>query len=373
MKLASGRLASLAGEAWRQAGDERERIPALATELAGFGGSGISRNGLAEGEAASWRDTVFSRSVSLTLLAGSGSRWQASLAAARSEGRLSGAQLAFDAEAPRGLFPVKNFLHAEASSTLPIAAYSLAAVAGLGSHAIVIRDHEAEIRRDIIGALGLRQEEWRFTIQEAPFGKPLGHGDAAWQSRALWRDADWVVTNFGGDANSRFTVEASLLALAALDAAGEGTDFLLPAALLREPAYPIELDDAGRPLSFGHAKLQGHALGADRGPGWMGLANVGLRLYRASALAALLEELHDTYWLEGKGYAIPGNAPGNPEFALDNADAVFASRGRARVLAIARERELSPAKSFDELPGFEAAIAEVLAEDYSRGSGRASW
>lgn len=372
MSLASARLQALAGEAWRQAIDEREKIPALAAELAGFGGSGADRKGLAEGEAALWRASVLSRSVSLTLLAGSGSRWQASLAKARAEGSLSASQLAFDADSSRGLFPVKDFLHAGAGGTIPIAAYSLAAVAGLGSHAIVIRDREAEIRRDIIGTLGLRQGDWRFAIQEAPFGKPLGHGDAAWQCRALWRGADWVVTNFGGDANSRFTVEASLLALAALDAAGEATDFLLPAALLPEPAYPIELDDAGRPLSFGHAKLQGQDPGAGRGPGWKGLANVGLRLYRASALAALLEELHDSYWVEGKGYAIPGNAPGNPEFALDNADAVFAARGRARVLAIARERELSPAKSFDELPAFEAAIAEVVAEDYSRGSGRAS-
>ena len=361
---APGRLGALASQAWRQAVDERERIPALAADLAGFGGSGVDRKGLAEGDAAArWRNSVFSRSVSLTLLAGSGSRWQASLATARAEGRLSGTQLAFDAEAPRGLFPVRDFLRTGQGRTIPIAAYSVAAVAPLGSHVVVVRDHEEEIRRDILDALGLRQGDWRFAVQEAPFGKPLGHGDAAWQSRALWREADWVVTNFGGDANSRFTVEAALLVAAALDAAGDGPDFLLPAALLREPAYPIELDEFGRPISFGHAKLQGKALGSGRSPGWQGLANVGLRVYRAAALATLLEELHEAHWIEGKGYAIPGNAPGNPEFALDNADAVFASRGRARVLAIARERELSPAKSFDELPAFEAAIAEVVAED----------
>jgi hypothetical protein len=342
----------------------------------------------------SWRDSLFSRSVSLTLLAGSGSRWQASLAAARAAGRLSGAELSFDAEAPRGLFPVRDFLHvareprgegapasgattlgaafAPASgATIPIAAYSIEAVAGLGSHVIVIRDHEAEIRRDIIGALGLAQGDWRFAVQSTTGGKPLGHGDAAWQSRALWRDADWVVANFGGDPNSRFTVEASLLALAALDTAGEARadalDFLLPATLAAEPAYPISLGPDGRPLSFGHAKLQGHEVGAGRPAGWKGLANVGLRLYRATALAALLEELHDSYWVEGKGYAIPGNAPGNPEFALDNVDAIFAQRGRARVLAIARERELRPAKSYDELPGFEEAMAEVVAEDQELG------
>lgn len=407
-------LALLAGRGWRDALAARVSIPALAAAQAGVNARDF----------AAWRDSVLSRSVSLTLLAGSGTRWQSSLTAARAAGRLSGARLAFDPVLPRGLFPVRDFLRKGAApqggtsgshgggADIPIAAYSIAAVSGLASHVVVVRGYEAEIRRDIIGALGLGAGTWRFATQDAPYGKPLGHGDAAWQCRALWREADWVVANFGGDANSRFTVEASLLALAALNAAGgrddaaahnadapsggaaapgvaparivaataasivatgatpahgaaaalDGIDFLLPAALVVEPPYPIELDDAGRPLSFGHAKLQGNDPGAGRGPGWTGLANVGLRLYRASALAAVLEELHDRYWVEGKGYAIPGNAEGSGECALDNADAIFAARGRARVLAISRPQELSPVKSFDDIPRFESAASEVSGE-----------
>ncbi|HUX39384.1 MAG TPA: hypothetical protein VMV44_15900 [Rectinemataceae bacterium] len=353
MRTASSALGALVGRDWRRALGSRVLVPELSARLAGVKAGGE----------ASWAARTFARSLSLSLLAGSGTRWQASLAAARAEGRLSPSQMSFDPAAPRGLFPVADFVTADRDSSIPIAAYSIAAVSGLGDHVIVIRDHEAEIRREVLGPLGLEEKDWRFAVQEAPFGKPLGHGDAAWQSRALWRDADWVVANFGGDANSRFTVEASLLALAALDAAGEGVDFLLPAALLSEPAYPIALDGEGLPLSFGHAKLQGAESGAGRGPSREGLANVGLRLYRAKALAEVLEDLRDSYWVEGRGYAIPGNDPASGECALDNADAVFAGRGRARVLAIARPRELSPAKTFDEIPRFEASIAEVLAED----------
>ncbi len=351
MRAASFSLEALVGREWPRAIEARAAIPELAAASAG----------IKTGEGASWAQGVLSRSLSLTLLAGSGTRWQASLAAARAEGRLNPSQLSFDPSSPRGLFPVADFIEPGRGSPIPIAAYSIRAVSALGGHVIVIRDHEAEIRREVLRPLDLDEGAWRLAFQEAPFGKPLGHGDAAWQCRAQWRDAEWVVANFGGDANSRFTVEASLQALAALDAAGLGLDFLLPAALLPEAAYPISLDGEGRPLTFGHAKLQGAEFGGGRS--LAGLANVGLRLYRAKALAELLEELHDSYWVEGKGYSIPGNDPASRECALDNADAVFAARGRARVLAIARPRELSPAKSFDEIPRFEAAIAAVLEED----------
>ena len=376
-------LANLVGRGWKGALGRRAEFPLLAARAAGVEPSGFG----------AWRASVLAEAVSLTLLAGSGSRWQASLAAARTEGRLSGAQLDFDPEAPRGLFPVRDFLRrapkaadgpeagglrlsrsragaalSPAGDLIPIAAYSIAAVSGIASHVVVVRGHEESIRRDILDALGLDHAAWTFATQEAPYGKPLGHGDAAWQCRSLLRGARWVVANFGGDANSRFTVETSLLAAAALEATGGGFDLLLPAALQDDPAYPIGLDEEGLPLSFGHAKLQGLRDGAEKGA--PALVNVGLRVYRASALTAALEELHAEHWVEGVGYAIPGNAPGNPEFALDNVDALLSSRRRSRVLAFARPRELSPAKAFDGIPAFERAIAEVVEEDGALGGCR---
>ena len=61
----------------------------------------------------------------------------------------------------------------------------------------------------------------------------------------------------------------------------------------------------------------------------------------------------ERYWVEGTGYAIPGNDPEGHEFALDNVDAELAAEGRARILAIARPEELTPAKSVDDVPAFE--------------------
>ena len=260
-----------------------------------------------------------------------------------------------------------------------MAAYSLAAVRGLGRHLIVVRGHEEAIADAVLAPLGIAAAQRAFFTQEAPFGKPLGHGDAAWQCRGLWKGADYVVTNFGGDANSRATILSALLVLDALSRApgGPACDLLIPAARIASPAYPIGLDGAGLPRSFGHAKLQGVAAGhatphgAADGPASGGAAeaftNVGLRIYRAPALLAEVESARSRYWVEGQGWAVPGNDPEGHEFALDNVDASLASRGRARILAISRPEELAPAKSLEDIPAFERAVEKVVAEDAGLG------
>jgi hypothetical protein len=297
------------------------------------------------------------RTVCLTLLAGSGSRWVKSLAAAA-----KGEGPSFDPERPRGLYPVRDLLRG--SGRIPIAAYALAAVDGLGRHLLVVRGWEAEIDAEILAPLGLGGGDRDYFTQAAPYGKPLGHGDAAWQSRALWRDAEYVVTNFGGDANSRRTILSSLLALDALRAAGNGVDLMMPAASLDDPAYPIGLDEAGLPRSFGHAKLQGSREGAaGRAAGGALWTNVGVRAYAREALLEKADSFRSRYWVEGTGYAIPGNDPEGHEFALDNVDAELAAEGRARILAIARPEELTPAKCVGDIPAFERAMESVVAED----------
>jgi hypothetical protein len=313
------------------------------------------------------------RTVCLTLLAGSGSRWVKSLAAARAAaraaGETSGAALLFDPERPRGLYPVRDFLRGGAS--LPIAAYALAAVKGLGRHLIVVRGWEAEIDAELLAPLGIGPGDRDFFTQEAAFGKPLGHGDAVWQCRELWRGAEYVVTNFGGDANSRRTILSSLLALDALRSQSVRVDLLIPAAPLPTPAYPIRIDAEGLPRAFGHAKLQGRA-GQPAGPAEAGAAqaqepaggytNIGVRIYSAPALFEKVEDFRRRFWVEGRGYAIPGNDPEGWEFALDNVDAELAAEGRARMLAIGRPEELTPAKSFEDIPAFERAMRSVVEE-----------
>ena len=193
-----------------------------------------------------------------------------------------------------------------------------------------------------------------FFTQEAPYGKPLGHGDAVWQCREIWKTYEYVLVNFGGDASSPFTALASLVVLDALASCEEAVGLLLPAARFDNPAYPIALDSYGRPLSFGHAKLSGETVRA--ASGW---ANVGVRAYKAASLYAMCVAIHEEGWREGEGYSIPGNDPAGHEFALDNVDARLASLRLVRLLAAALPEELSPVKSLADLPAFEAAAARV--------------
>ena len=292
------------------------------------------------------------RTVCLTLLAGAGSRWLDSLKAAAAEGRA----LRFDPARPRGLFPVRNVL-GRGPDPIPIAAYAVDAFRGLGRRIIVVRGWEAEIEREILEPLGIPPEERRFFTQEAPLGKPLGHGDAVWQCRDYWKEAEYVLVNFGGDASSPFTARVALLVLDALVSIGEPVGLLLPAARFDNPAYPISLDSFGRPASFGHAKLSGAAVRA--APGW---ANVGLRAYKASSLLALCETIRAEHWKDGEGYSIPGNDPMGREFALDNVDARLAEGRLVRLLAAALPEELSPVKSLADVPAFEAAAARVRSD-----------
>lgn len=314
------------------------------------------------------------RTCCLTMLAGSGSRWVASLEAARAAGRETGA----DPAAPRGLYPVRNAMPV-GPDPAPIAAYALAAVRDLGRHVIVVRGWESEIEERILGPFGFAPGSWSFATQDAPGGKPRGHGDAAFQTLGLWSGADYVTVNFGGDASSPLTALAALAAMAALERelGDRAPGLLLPAALVDSPAYPIGLGPGGLPTSFGHAKLSGAAVGAATGEhaskaGAPGYTNVGLRVYRARALREAIELIRERHWSQDGGYAIPGNAPApdgfGGEFALDNVDALLAAEGRARLLPIARPEELSPVKSLDDLPRFERD-ARVVCDDWT-GLGR---
>jgi hypothetical protein len=316
--------------------------------------------------------------VCLTLLAGAGTRWVESLSAAKerlagngaeasrasaSQAAASQAAATFPLAAPRGLFPVRNFLGV-GGKTIPLAAYALDAFRSLGRHLIVVRGWEEEIRESVLVPLGIQASKVSFHTQlEGPSGKVLGHGDAAMQALPLWRDSKYVVVNFGGDANSPLTALLSLLVLEALDAGHEGADLLMPVARIEAAAYPIFVDGVGLPRRFGHDKLGGKAAeGRDSPAGNLrlsGFTNVGIRAYRTAALAEAIVEMKGRYWRDGLGWEIPGNDPAGHEFALDNVDALIAERGRARLLHVAAPEELTPAKSFDELGRFEAAMEKV--------------
>ena len=386
-------LEDLTSTGWKEAPAARQRIADLALERQNTVARREGRRGF--DSVAEYAADLASRTCCLTLLAGAGTRWIKSLKAAAAlpeTERPSWYDPDFNIEKPRGLYPVRDHIRHAACTPrgsgtrmdgrIPIAAYALAAAQGLGFHLIVVRGWEKEIDAEVLAPLGIKPEERRYHTQDAPFGKPLGHGDAAWQCRDILADYEYVIANFGGDANSHTTMLCSLLALDALNAGAAGScaagstdgadregrdgrreasapvDFLIPAAPIAGAAYPIVLDDEGLPRAFGHQKLQGHSMG----PG-SGYTNVGVRLYRASALVEKLGLFRDRYWNPDCGYEIPGNDPEGHEFALDNVDAEFAAEGRARMLAIAHSEELTPAKCLDDIPAFEQAAAKAAAAD----------
>jgi len=308
----------------------------------------------------------------LTLLAGAGTRWVKTLSAAKARvespprDAFERAVASFPLEAPRGLFPVRNYIK-RGEPRIAMAAYAIDAFRRLGRLGIVVRGWEDEIRSEVLGTLGMAPGDARFLTQrEGPAGKVLGHGDAARQARPFWEGSRYVMTNFAGDANSPLTAALALRALAALDAAGEDVGLVLPVARILNPAYPIRLDSEGLPRAFGHDKLGGAAAvgadGAAAASGGYAYTNVGIRVYRTADLRAAIEDVEKKYWDPEIGYSIPGNDPDGREFALDNIDALLAERGKARILAVANPEELTPAKNFDELANFEAATDKVRAE-----------
>jgi hypothetical protein len=338
----------------------RAFLPTEVTKLRGLKDTRALRLGIAE------------RTTTLTLLAGSGSRWVSSLKEALGA-VTSGTQGHFDSaraadpvrgaspDEPRGLFPVRNAI-GFGPDPVPIAGYALAAVRDLGRHAIVVRGWEEAIEQRLLLPLGYESGSWSFRTQEAPGGRPRGHGDAAFQAMDLWSAGEYVIVNFGGDASSPLSAFAGLAVMDALCAVmgDEAPGLLMPVALAHDPAYPIEVDHNGLPRSFGHAKLKGSD--GTRLAAGEAYTNVGLRIYRVKVLAQAISRIRASWWNAGSGYAIPGNDPSGGEFALDNVDAMLAEEGRARLLHVCRPQELSPVKSLADVPRFERDIGIVCGD-----------
>ena len=331
--------------------------------------------------------------VSIAFLAGAGSRWRTSLAAARKEpGAWPAGDVAvnFPDDAPRGLFPVPDFLDGrDGRERIAMAAYAFDAVRDIARHIVVVRGWKEAIDAEALGPAGISSgTRVFFTQKSGPAGQVYGHGDAALQCEPLWKDARYVVTNFAGDANSWLTVELTLRAFARFEALGLSVGALIPVAYTQNPSYPVYLDERGIPVGFWHQKLAGAPMSA-RPPAPVSpeaatgieaavptdFTNVGVRVYRADYLRAALFELKEKYFGiftgrmnrnvgdEGEaGWHIPGNDPAKHECALDNVDNLLARKGYVRVMPISLPRELTPLKSLDEYDGFVDAVRGVQRE-----------
>lgn len=298
------------------------------------------------------RSRVFSRTATVTLLAGAGTRWVDSL---------SGRELpqGYSSDMPRCAYPVEDVT--DPGKTIPVGAYNLRAVSGLGKHFIVWGSHKGSIENIVLQA-GI--EDAVFVEQSKKgFLKPLGHGDAMAQVMPhLGPEIDFVIANFGGDANSRETILTSLLVLAAMQEAEEKLMpwGILPTTMVQGAKYPIGLNGDGFPVSFGHQKLKGAAHSSGEMP-----TNVGVRLYSRRPLADAIDHFNlPEFFVPGSGYIIPGNTAN--EFALDNVDAYMSvnengvSRQRFRILNVAGVEETTAVKGLDNVDAFLAAQKIIL-------------
>ncbi len=305
--------------------------------------------------------------VSISFLAGAGTRWKASLIEAKRAPHAWPAgdvARAFPLDAPRGLFPVPDFIHSPGGEgRIAMAAYAFDAVRDIGRHIVVVRGWEAEIDAQALGPAGIGPERRVFFTQEPRAdGQVSGHGDAAMQCMPLWQHARHVVTNFAGDANSWLTVELALRAFVQFDARGIEVGVLIPVARTEKPSYPVYLDKEGLPVGFWHEKLAASRPKAAPTT----FTNVGIRVYRSDWLRLSLLELKEKYYGPGPdgevGWHIPGNDPAKHECALDNVDNLLAEKGLARVMPTSLPRELTPLKSLAEYPAFVRAVQEVQQE-----------
>jgi len=318
------------------------------------------------------------RSVSISFLAGAGTRWRASLLEAKRAPKAwpagmawpaSNVAQAFPLEMPRGLFPVPDFIHsAQGKGRIAMAAYAFDAVRDTGRHIVVVRGWEAEIDAQVLGPVGIPLEKRIFFTQKpGADGQVSGHGDAAMQCMGLWQDARYVVTNFAGDANSWITVELALRAFAQFDARGIEIGVLIPVAHTERPSYPVYLDQNGLPIGFRHEKLAASSSkAAPTTYASTAFTNVGIRVYRSDWLRSALLELREKYYYGDPGaelgWHIPGNDPVKHECALDNVDNLLAEKRLARVMPISLPRELTPLKALGEYPAFVRAVQEVQQE-----------
>ena len=217
----------------------------------------------------------------VALLAGASSRWVKSIQAQHDAGQ----SLGIDIDKPRCLANVTDVLHEGA--TIPIGAYTVRALHGLGKMFIIWGTYPKDIE-SMVKDCGVDDATY---VQQAIHPgqiKPLGHGDALIQTWDHFScGIEYLVTCFGGDAQNRETILTSMIVFMALQKLDENRrpHALIPSTYMymEEPKYPIQLNKNGFPASFVQPKLQGQKL-----PAGSYLTNVGVRMYRTADIAGLI-------------------------------------------------------------------------------------
>ena len=341
VRTSLGRLNWFTSRGWNSARGARDVITRAALDVLGYGSVEECIKELSP------------QVATVTFLAGAGTRWVTSLPKNVTN---------WDAKKPRCLFPVEDVLNP--GTKIPIGVYNLRPLRGLGSHYIVWGTEEQKIE-DLVNMSGIDKPQY-FHQSTRGGDKPLGHGDAMLQLMPhIPCDIKYVIANFGGDVNSRKTIEISLMVLAAMqnsDDYRERISGLLPTANVNNPIYRVKINEEGLPTYFVQQKLLGDVIIS----GW-GQSNIGVRIYRRSSLENVLGWIQQMYNLYDDYRMLPGNERKEmPEFGLDHVDGRMAHTGAFRTLAIADKEEVgemgerTAVKEYSDIPSFLKAQAALL-------------
>jgi hypothetical protein len=254
------------------------------------------------------------RVATVTFLGGAGSRWINSVVAAQAKGEA----LDVDINKPRSLALIADLTRPGCRT--PIGRYNLTAVEGIGTPFVSYKTNIKEMEY-VVEQSGLANVRYISDPVSQWINTPLGHGHAMrFVLPSLGDSFHFIITNFGGDPNSRDTIITSLLVLAAMQKMDEELRpwGLMPTAYFINPPYPITL----------------------------------------TGLAASFAEFSQ-HFDPKKGYSIPGNK-GN-DFGLDNIDTFLARIKRFRLLCVARPEEItSSVKEWKNIDGFLASMRVIL-------------
>ena len=322
----------------------------------------------------SFLDTVRQETVTVTFIAGAGTRWIESFKKPENEELIR--RYGIKKDEPRAMARVPNLLDPNGDN-IPMAAYNLLAVRNLGTKQVIIyggkTDEEAEKNRRLIEELTQKMgiNNVVFIRQKIHPGreKPLGHGDALLQvlddpqGKKAFENAKYVITNFGCDANSYQTTVLSLLAMYVFDKYGINLSGLMPTSTSESPEYPIYIDHNGLPLGTVHKK--------DNLPppedGESSLqSNVGIRIFRLRALLNVLDRYREIYEKikQGKdGVDYP-----NGELKIDHFErdmmSHFASYGVFLTFPISIPEEIAHTpKAIEGIPLWLEGLGMVLEQD----------
>ncbi len=313
------------------------------------------------------------QTVVITLIAGAGTRWTNSFDQPDNSQLIKEYQLGKDE--PRALANVDNLLSDKISGNqLPIAAYNLLAVQGLGQQVIIYGGETDEkagknlqlIKERLTDRLGISDSTVFVRQRLHPNQeKPLGHGDALMQffdsdqGKKILKGKKFVLVNFGADPNSYQTAVLTLLSMYVFDKYNAYFGGIIPTSVSDEPPYPIYMNEDGLPIGTSHEKDE---LPPPENASKTNQSNVGIRVFRIEDLKkamAQYQEIYEKIAQGGEGISYPDG-----ELKVDHFERWLMDLRKILTVPISLPEEIAHTpKVIEEISFFLEDMKEVLRQD----------